>query len=87
VQMKTRVAGVLAATASAVALIGVPAFASDGPIAITSGDASILGGNQVFVPIAAPINVSGNAISLLGTASAFSEGGAAVVYGSPYGSW
>jgi hypothetical protein len=85
VQMKTRVAGVLAATASAVALIGAPAFASDGHV--TDVGPAILSGNDIYIPIAIPIDVSGIAISLLGTASAFSEGGAAVVYGSPFGSW
>ncbi|WP_433331216.1 chaplin family protein [Spirillospora sp. CA-294931] len=44
----------------------------------TSGDFSILGGNQVNAPISVPINLSGNAASLLGAAHAASTGGAHV---------
>lgn len=40
----------------------------------TSGDYSILGGNQVSVPINVPINVNGNAIGILGRASSGGEG-------------
>ncbi len=44
----------------------------------TSGNESILGGNQVSAPISVPVNVCGNAIALLGDASAFCKGGASV---------
>jgi hypothetical protein len=77
VQMKTRVAGVVAATASAVALMGAPAFAA-GPI-VTSGDGSVLSGNQIIVPITIPINACGNAIAVLGFANAGCQGGAGVL--------
>ncbi|WP_162642272.1 chaplin family protein [Streptosporangium sp. 'caverna'] len=44
----------------------------------TSGDHSILGGNQIVAPITAPINVCGNAVSVFGRAEAGCEGGASV---------
>jgi ChpA-C len=68
-KMKTRVAGVCAATAAAVAMMGAPAFAQS-PI-------SILSGNNVNVPVSAPVNVCGVAIPILGVANAGCHGGAA----------
>ncbi|MEV6866376.1 chaplin family protein [Streptosporangium subroseum] len=47
----------------------------------TSGDHSILGGNQIVAPITAPINVCGNAVAVLGKAKAGCEGGASVENG------
>ncbi|GAA0917764.1 chaplin family protein [Nonomuraea longicatena] len=44
----------------------------------TSGDSSVLGGNQVNAPISAPINACGNAVSLFGNADAGCKGGATV---------
>ncbi|WP_084965963.1 chaplin [Thermoactinospora rubra] len=44
----------------------------------TSGDSSILGGNQVTAPITAPINACGNAVAIFGDASAGCKGGASV---------
>ncbi|MFE9107366.1 chaplin family protein [Actinomadura geliboluensis] len=44
----------------------------------TSGNGSILGGNQVIVPISAPINVCGNNIITVGITSASCKGGASV---------
>jgi ChpA-C len=45
----------------------------------TSGNFSILGGNQINVPISAPIDVCGNAVgALLGIAVAHCKGGASV---------
>ncbi|MFI0451457.1 chaplin family protein [Actinomadura sp. 6N118] len=44
----------------------------------TSGDVSVLGGNQSNAPISVPINVSGNSAALLGSAKATSLGGAHV---------
>jgi ABC-type nickel/cobalt efflux system permease component RcnA len=44
----------------------------------TGGNFSVLGGNQVFVPISVPINVCGNAIAVLGFAQASCKGGAYV---------
>lgn len=52
-----------------------------GPSAIpnrTSGNSSVLGGNQVNAPISAPINACGNAISLFGKSDAGCKGGATV---------
>ncbi|WP_433241804.1 chaplin family protein [Actinomadura nitritigenes] len=55
--------------------LGVPASADNR----TSGDLSILGGNQVVAPISIPIEVSGNAIgAVAGIAQAGSKGGASV---------
>ncbi|HLH59781.1 MAG TPA: chaplin family protein, partial [Streptosporangiaceae bacterium] len=44
----------------------------------TSGNGSILGGNQVNAPINVPINVCGNAVALLGISAAGCQGGASV---------
>ncbi|GII52386.1 hypothetical protein Pth03_07750 [Planotetraspora thailandica] len=44
----------------------------------TSGSHSILGGNQANVPITAPINACGNAVSLFGNSDAGCKGGSAV---------
>ncbi|HVK21645.1 MAG TPA: chaplin family protein [Actinokineospora sp.] len=41
----------------------------------TTGEGSILGGNQVFAPITAPINVCGVAAGVLGAVDARCEGG------------
>jgi ChpA-C len=51
----------------------------------TSGNNSILGGNQVSVPISVPVNVCGNAIAVLGDAFAGCQGGASVSHGSGEG--
>ena len=44
----------------------------------TSGNSSILGGNQVTAPITAPVNACGNALSLFGGSEAGCKGGASV---------
>ncbi|MGV9379061.1 chaplin family protein [Nonomuraea sp. NPDC003707] len=44
----------------------------------TSGDASVLGGNQITAPISAPINVCGNAVAIFGSATAGCKGGSSV---------
>ncbi|MFC7591653.1 chaplin family protein [Nonomuraea antimicrobica] len=44
----------------------------------TSGNGSVLGGNQVNAPISAPINACGNAVSLFGKSDAGCKGGATV---------
>src|SRR5690606_17940627 len=59
---------------------------------ITSGRNSILGGNQIVVPVNAPINICGNAAAVLGDATAgclggASVGNAALGYGSAYDFW
>ena len=71
-KMRTRVAGVFAATAAAVAMMGAPAFAHTAPI-------SILSGNNVNVPVSVPVSVCGVAISVLGFANAGCHGGATSV--------
>ncbi|WP_084518137.1 chaplin family protein [Microtetraspora niveoalba] len=52
---------------------------------VTSGAHSILGGNQIVAPIAAPINVCGNAVAVLGDAAAGCLGGASVGGGQWHG--
>ena len=67
-QIKTRVAGVLAVTTAAVAMIGGPAFASNSPsVGNVTGIAnfSLLGGNNVEIPVNVPVNVCGVAVSFL----------------------
>ncbi|MEV4470044.1 chaplin family protein [Nonomuraea sp. NPDC049504] len=44
----------------------------------TSGDGSVLGGNQITAPISAPINACGNAVAIFGDATAGCKGGATV---------
>ncbi|MFG1711073.1 chaplin family protein [Nonomuraea sp. M3C6] len=44
----------------------------------TSGDASVLGGNQVIAPISAPVNICGNAVAVFGKAFAGCRGGSTV---------
>ncbi|MEU8340903.1 chaplin family protein [Spirillospora sp. NPDC048832] len=44
----------------------------------TSGNFSILGGNQVFAPITAPISVCGNSLAVVGVSQAQCKGGASV---------
>jgi len=80
VQMRTRVAGVLVAAASAVALMGAPAFASNSPsVGNVTGlfNLSVLSGNNVQNPTQMPVDICGNAIAFLGFATAGCEGGAA----------
>lgn len=85
-QIKTRVAGVLAVTASAVAMMGAPAFASNSPVVgntVGNGNLSLLSGNNVQIPISIPIDVCGNALAILGFANAATCcGGAAVNFDS-----
>ncbi|WP_460370812.1 chaplin family protein, partial [Actinocorallia lasiicapitis] len=45
----------------------------------TDGTGSLLGGNQIEAPVAAPIDVSGNALAVFGDANATSTGGSKVV--------
>lgn len=65
---KSRIAGVVLGAAAAVALVAGPASAGTGPS--TSGVGSVLGGNQVLIPVSASVNVCGNAVSVLGVAAA-----------------
>jgi len=45
---------------------------------LSSGDFGVLSGNQAYVPVSAPVNACGNAISALGQAMAACKGGATV---------
>jgi len=71
---KTRIAGAVFAGAAAVALMSGPASADT----VTSGDQSILGGNQILVPISVPVNACGNAVGVIGQANAGAKCGASV---------
>ncbi|QYC45740.1 hypothetical protein Nocox_40985 [Nonomuraea coxensis DSM 45129] len=62
---------VLVGAAAALALSAPVAHAD-----ITSGNGSILGGNQVNVPISVPVNVCGNAVAVIGVSVAGCKGGA-----------
>jgi hypothetical protein len=80
VQMRTRVAGVLAVAASAVAMMGAPAFASNSPsVGNITGNSNVsaLSGNNVQIPVQIPVNFCGNALAILGFANASCQGGAA----------
>jgi ChpA-C len=68
-----------------VAALAVTFAASGSGMALagtTSGNHSILGGNQISLPISIPVNICGNAIAILGGAFAECEGGASVSHGS-----
>ena len=81
-QIKTRVAGILAATAAAVALFGSTALADGSPnVGNVTGIAnlSLASGNYLDIPVNVPTNVCGVAVSLLGFSNAGCEGGAAVI--------
>jgi len=85
VQIKTRVAGVLAVSAAAIAIMGGPAFASNNPVTgnpvvgniVGNGNIPILSGNNVQIPVQIPVDICGNAVGLLGFANASCQGGAA----------
>jgi len=51
------------------------------PDMVTAGNSGILNGNQAFVPIQVPVDVSGNAVGVLGVAGAGSDGGSAADLG------
>ena len=68
-QIKTRVAGVLATSAAAIAIMGGPAFASNNPVVgniVGNGNIPILSGNNVQIPVQVPVDICGNAVGLLG---------------------
>jgi hypothetical protein len=47
-----------------------------------TGNVSVLGGNQVYVPVSVPADVCGNAAAILGFAAAGCQGGASVAGGA-----
>ncbi|GHC70796.1 hypothetical protein GCM10007079_02660 [Nocardiopsis terrae] len=65
---KTLAATAIAAAAGSVLFAGAPAMANSN--VFTSGNGSILGGNQLVADLDVPINVCGNAIAVLGVAGA-----------------
>ncbi|MBO2456379.1 chaplin family protein [Actinomadura violacea] len=69
-----------AVTASFVAL-GVSAIPANAFADTTNGDGSVLGGNQVDLPISAPVDVSGNGAGIVGAGHGASRGGASVLNG------
>ena len=81
-QIKTRVAGVLAVSAAAIAVMGGPAFASNNPVTgniVGNGNIPILSGNNVQIPVQIPVDVCGNALAILGFSNAGCFGGATAV--------
>jgi len=68
---------------AALLAVGVMAFTGNGAaLADTDGGHSIGGGNQVAAPITLPVDISGNAIGVLGKAEGQSRGGAFAEGGS-----
>ncbi|MBW8484735.1 chaplin [Actinomadura parmotrematis] len=68
-----------AALVAAGAVVIGSGLGSAGALAdVTDGTGSVGGGNQLNVPVSVPANVSGNALSVLGTSKAHSVGGAHV---------
>ncbi|WP_203990137.1 chaplin family protein, partial [Sphaerisporangium rufum] len=58
----------------------------NGPaLADTDGSGSVGGGNQIKAPITLPVDVSGNAVAVLGESTASSRGGASVQGGGDGG--
>ena len=79
-QIKTRVAGVLATSAAAIAIMGGPTFASNNPVVgniVGNGNIPIFSGNNVQIPVQVPVDICGNAVGILGFANASCVGGAA----------
>jgi hypothetical protein len=76
---KLAATGVVAFAAAGAIMVAAPAQAGD----YTRGDRSILGGNQVFVPVSIPVNACGNAVAVVGFAGAGCKGGAKVKGGHP----
>ena len=73
------------AAASAVTLMGAPAFASNSPnVGNVTGlfNISALSSNNVQIPVQIPVDICGNAIAILGFAAAGCRGGAAALLDS-----
>ncbi|TQN33153.1 hypothetical protein FHX37_3152 [Haloactinospora alba] len=79
---KTIAAAAVAAAAGGVLLTGTPAFAHGygGDEVSTSGNGSILGGNQLVADANVPINVCGNSIAVLGVSGASCQDSGAAVH-------
>ncbi|APC33648.1 MULTISPECIES: chaplin family protein [Nocardiopsis] len=74
---KAFAASAIVAAAAGVLLTGAPAMANSN--VSTSGNGSVLGGNQLVADLDVPINVCGNAIAVLGVAGANCVDSGAVV--------
>ena len=72
-----------AAAAIVCAALCTPLSAASADTVSVSAGGSILGGNQVNMPISAPVNVCGLAVGVLG--SAFASCGGGVNVGTPVG--
>ncbi|GII89251.1 hypothetical protein Ssi03_72410 [Sphaerisporangium siamense] len=66
---------------AALLAVAVMALSSGTALADTSGTASVGGGNQVDLPVKLPVDISGNAVGVIGGATAGSRGGASVQEG------
>ncbi len=55
---------------AAFAIPGTGTAMAAGPISATSGNGSILGGNQINLPVSAPVGIGGNGAGILGLAAA-----------------
>ena len=75
----------VAVFSAAFAIPGTGMAMAAGPIQSTSGNGSILGGNQINLPINAPIDICGNAVAVLGNALGGCKGGASVYTGAGRG--
>lgn len=71
---KLTAAGAVAAAATGIMLAAAPANAGVN----TYHSGGILSGNNVIVPITVPVNVCGNAVSVIGISGAGCRGGASV---------
>ncbi|HEY3686687.1 MAG TPA: chaplin family protein [Streptosporangiaceae bacterium] len=67
---KTRIVGAILAGAAAVTVLGAPAF---GDTVDGGGQGSILGGNQIVVPVNIPVNACGNGLGILGQGNGAAE--------------
>jgi hypothetical protein len=63
--------GVVTAAAAGVLMVASPAFADNN----ATSEGSILGGNQLSIPVSIPVVVCGNALGILGSATAGCGGG------------
>jgi hypothetical protein len=88
VQMKTRVAGVIAMSACAVGMMGASAFASPQNVHVTNiRNVPFFSENTVDRPISIPVDVCGNAVAVFGFAEASCQGGAGVFLNTLDSGW
>ncbi|WP_396450462.1 chaplin family protein [Actinomadura sp.] len=78
--MRTRSRGIsrAAVLAAGFVALGVTAVPANAFADVTNGSGGVLSGNQIDVPISAPLDVSGNGAALLGTGRGTSRGGVKV---------